>query len=107
MLAGTPAAEVISSQQNLTGLGRRRVQHKIGLRLPAGIIPPVVKQLIRQPILGNRLQKSRRNDLIGIDIIDRQRNQLTFKRSELDHPSKVLTSVITPVTAVAAAVSGL
>src|SRR5439155_12249911 len=55
---------------------------------------------------GGGLQESRGDDLVGIDVVDRQRHHAAFEIGEWLH-SSVLTSVTTPVMALAAAVSGL
>src|SRR5271165_5965470 len=56
---------------------------------------------------GDGLQESRRNDLVRVDVVHGKRHQTAFERCEFLHYSNVLTSVTTPVTALAAAVSGL
>src|SRR5579872_2175572 len=83
------------------------VQREIGLRMTLGIVAPVVEELIPEAVLRNRLQEARRNDLVGVDVVDRQQHHAAVERCKFRHCGKVLTSVTTPVTALAAAVSGL
>src|SRR5262249_7160664 len=66
------------------------------------VVSPVVEKLIAQAFLGNRFQKSCGNDLIGVDVVDRNDNGSRF-----EFHRRVLTSVTTPVIALAAAVNGL
>src|ERR1039458_3190288 len=69
-------------------------------------VTPVVEKLVAEPFLGSGLQEPRGNDLVGIDVVDGQRNHAALEILERLH-SSVLTSVTTPVKARAAAVSGL
>src|SRR5579883_135700 len=62
--------------------------------------------MLVEPLLGGGLQKAGRNDLVRIDIVDRERGDAALEIGKGLH-SMVLTSVIWPLTAVAAAVSGL
>src|SRR5271157_5798710 len=62
--------------------------------------------MLVQALFGSGLQKPRRNNLVRIDVIDRQWRHPAFEISEWLH-SNVLTSVTTPVSALAAAVRGL
>ena len=92
MLARTAAAEVVARQQNLARLRLGLVQDEIRLRLALGIVAPVAEKLIAQPVLRNGLQKSRRDDLIGIDVVDRASSTMrlsngvnVFHYSKLPH----------------------
>ena len=107
MLARTAASEVVAGQQNLRGLRLGLVQNEIRLRRSVGVVAPVAEKLIAQSVLRNRLQESRRNDLIRIDVVERNQHHAALKRREFLHYSNSLTSVTMPVIADAAAVSGL
>ena len=107
MLAGTAAAEVVAGQQNLDTQRPRLIQDEIRLRISFRIVAPVVEKLLVQPFLGDRFQEPRRDDLIGVDVVDRERQKAAFELREFLHWSNVLTSVTTPVMALAAAVRGL
>src|ERR1700722_10860022 len=100
------AAEVIARQQDLRPLYAGLVEDEIGLRIALRVIAPIVKQVLIEVQFRRSLQETRGNNLIGIDIVDRERNYAAFEVSEGLH-RMVLTSVITPVMALAAAVSGL
>src|ERR1039457_453883 len=71
-----------------------------------GIVAPIVEELLVEALLGGGLQEARRDDLVGIDVVQRQRDHAALEIGEWGH-SSVLTSVTTPVMALAAAVSGL
>jgi len=85
MLARAATPKVVTRQQDLRRFRLRLVQHEIGLGLALGIVTPIVKQLVAQAVLRNRLQESRRNDLVRIDIIDAKRHQPAFEWRELGH----------------------
>src|ERR1700679_2729251 len=106
VLARAAAAEVIARQQDLRALYAGLVKDEIGLRIALSIVTPIVEQLLVEAQFRSSLQEARGNDLIGIDIVDRERNHAALEVSEGLH-RMVLTSVITPVIALAAAVSGL
>src|SRR5262249_36017485 len=105
MLARAAAAEVVAGHQHLSVFGFGPVQREIRLRLPGRVVPPIVEELGAQAVFRNSLQKPRRDYLVCVDVIDRQHHGPGLEI--LEFHSSVLTSVITPVIAVAAAVSGL
>src|SRR5260370_22777256 len=107
MLARTAATKVVARQQNLRRFGFRSVQNEIGLWAALGVVAPIVEQLVAQSFLRNCFQESRRDDLVGIDVIDCDCDQPAFKWCKSLHCISSLTSVTTPVTAAAAAVRGL
>jgi hypothetical protein len=78
VLAGAAAAEVIAGQQNLRAFAARRVEDEVGF-LPIGIVAPVVEELLVEPFLRDGLQKARGDDLIGIDVVDQERNEARFE----------------------------
>src|SRR5580658_10042522 len=106
VFARAAAAEVIARQQDLRACYSGLVENEIGLWIALRVIAPIVKQLLVKAQFRRSLQEARGNNLIGIDIINRERNHAAFEVSEGLH-RMVLTSVITPVMALAAAVSGL
>src|SRR5262245_22953681 len=106
MFARASAAEIIARQQNLGALRLRLVQDEIGIRISLRVITPVAEELLIEPELGCRFQKARRNDLVRIDVVHGERHETAVDIHEWLH-NIVLTSVTTPVMAVAAAVSGL
>src|SRR4029077_12271426 len=97
---------VIAGHQHLHALRFGTVQYELGVRIAFGVVAPVVKELFVEALLGRGLQETRRNDLIGIHIVQRERDHAAFETGEWRH-SSVLTSVTTPVMALAAAVRGL
>src|SRR5580658_1568900 len=105
VLARTAAAEIIAGNQNFRTLGLGFVQWEIGLGSSVGLVAPVAEQSLAHALFGDGLQITGRDDLIGIDIIGRDHDR--FALDGLEFHSRVLTSVTTPVTADAAAVSGL
>src|ERR1022692_2790034 len=106
VLARAAAAEIVACQQHLRALDLRLVEDEIRIRIPLRIVPPVVEELLVEALLGGSLQEARRNDLVGIDVVEGERQNPAFEIREWLH-SSVLTSVTTPVRALAAAVSGL
>src|SRR5450432_4112364 len=105
MFAGTAAAKVIARQQDLRIPPLRLIQNKIRLRIPLLIVTLRVEELLVEPHLRRRLQKSRGNHLVRVDVVERHRNQAAFKRSKRLHMI-LRTSLTTPESALAAAVRG-
>ena len=52
-------------------LGARLVQDEIGLGIALGVVAPVVEELLVEAFLRGGLQKPRRDDLVGVDVVDR------------------------------------
>src|ERR1700693_4245130 len=105
MLARTAATEIVTRQQNLSVLPTGRIQDEIRLRITLGIITPVAEKLLVETFFRSRLQKSGRYDLVRINVVVRHRHESRFERKKWFH-RRVLTSVTTPVMALAAAVKG-
>src|SRR5206468_2828126 len=82
------------------------IDDEIRLGIAVRVVAPVVKELLIEAELRSRLEEAGRDDLVGVDVVQRQRDHLAFEVGEWRH-SRVLTSVTTPVMALAAAVSGL
>ena len=106
VLARAAAAEIIAGEQHLSALRARLVEDEIGLGMAFGVVAPVVEELLVEALLGRGFQEARGNNLVGIDVVDGQRHDAAFEIGEGLH-RRVLTSVTTPVSALAAAVSGL
>ncbi len=60
-------------------LGFWRVQDEIRFGLAFGVVTPVKEKLIAEAVLRNRLQESGGNDLVGIDVVDGERDQAAFE----------------------------
>ena len=85
VLAARPAAEVISSQENLGTLISGIIQHKIRFGRTVGVVAPVGKKIVAHAFLIGRFQETRRDDLVGVNIVDRQRNNTGCESGELCH----------------------
>ena len=85
---------------------------KSGLGLPSGLVAPVGEEALAQAVLVGGLEEARRDDLVGVDVGDRQHDDAGGQGGEAGHgvlsPQRVSVrgSVTRPVTAAAAAVSG-
>ena len=88
-----------------------RVERKLRSRPPLLVQPPVGKEMRAEAAAIDCLEKARRNDLVGIHVFSGQHDAARCERSEWLHHlrahERLRTSAIAPVTAVAAAVSGL
>ena len=71
-------------------------------------IAPVAKQVVAKELLlaGGSLKETGRDNLVGIDVLQRKGNACGCYNVEFLFHSNVLGSVITPVTAAAAATRG-
>src|SRR5262249_32155843 len=69
------------------------------------VLTPVAEEVFVEAFLRGRFQEARGDDLVGVDVVDRQRDQFGFECGKGFH-RMVLTSVTLPVMAEAAAVSG-
>src|SRR5688572_7897202 len=109
MLTRAAAPKVIACDKHFSTLRAQLVQDEIRIRAALRIVAPIEEEVSVKPFFADGLKETRRDDLIRVDIIDRQRNNPAFEGGELFHfeTSRVLTSVTRPVMALAAAVSGL
>ena len=100
--------EIAAGHQDATPVSRV-VQDKGGIRLAVRLETPVLEQVGAEEFLlpGGFFQVARRNDLVGIYVFQRQRHTGALDDVEFLFHSRVRGSVTTPVTAAAAAVSGL
>jgi hypothetical protein len=85
MLARAAAAEVVAGQQNLRALGARLVQDEAGLRISGFVIAPVAEELLVEAFLGSGFEEARGDDLVGVDVVGRQRNDAAFEWCEFCH----------------------
>src|SRR5436190_9126999 len=105
VLARRPATEVRTGHQNRRALRRRTVELEAGVGRAVGPVTPIAEQ--RGPEAGplDAFQKLLGDDLIGIDVAPRQRDQASpVFREGLHHPR---TSTRWPSMAAAAAIIGL
>jgi hypothetical protein len=79
MLARAAATEVVAGQQDLRRPGFRQVEDEARLRFSIGVVAPIVEKLVAEAVFRNRFQKSRGDDLVGIDVVDRERNHAAFE----------------------------
>ena len=86
-------------------LAARRIQDEIRFRISLRVIAPVAEELLVEAFFRSRLEEARGDDLVRIDVVVRHRHQTRFKGEKWFH-RMVLTSVTTPVMALAAAVRG-
>ena len=70
MLTRTAASEVIAGQEDVCRVSFRLVEDEIRFGLAAGIVSPVEEKLIAQASLRDGFQKTSRDDLIGVDVVD-------------------------------------
>ena len=110
VLARRAAAEVVARQEDGPARHRRPVQDELGIRRPIGKVAPVVEELVAQAGAVHRLEEAGRDDLVGIDVVARERHDRRRHRAErlAGRPahSSALGSARRPVTADATAVSG-
>src|SRR5207248_4803106 len=114
VLARRAAAEVPTGNEDAGINGLRLVQGKRGVRRSVGVIAPVVEYGAAEAGAFDRLEEARGNDLIGVDIVDREDHVCRRKRvkwarwhQRLPSANSGRGSAMAPATADAAAVSGL
>src|SRR6202042_1528806 len=92
--------------QDLCTLPAGLIENEIRVGIAVRIIAPVVEELFVQTLLRRGFQKSRRNNLIGIDVINGQPHHAALEIGKGFHDTRVLTSLTVPERAEAAAVRG-
>ena len=133
MLPAGAAAEILAGNQDLVhSLARgcreiRLVENKVRLGIVLGVVTPVPEKILTEETLvtGCSLEETRRYNLVCINIFQRKRHACALYYIEFlfhtvgilsidsnfakceTQSIRVLGSVMTPVTAAAAAVSGL
>src|SRR5436305_8807609 len=85
MFARTAASEVVAGQENLSGSAFGLIENEIRLGRTLGKVSPIGEEVIPEPDLGSSLQESRRNDLISIDVVNREWRHAAREGSELFH----------------------
>src|SRR5690606_1665872 len=110
VFTGRAAAEVVSGHEDPCASGFRGVEDEVGPGIALVVVAPVLEQVRSQTGPGGGLQEARGDDLIGVDIVDRQHHGAASDRPNGIHwvyLSSSRGSVTLPVTAAAAAVRGL
>ncbi len=94
---GTPAmqktlamADRLAADALAPAVRHRLVEHEVGVRRPVFEKAPAMKHDLAQPILVGDLQELGRDDLVGVDVVDRQRDLSGGKGGELSHISLVI-----------------
>ena len=107
MLARRARAEILACHEDATAVGGV-VEHEVLVGRAVSIVAPVAEQVVAKELLlaGGSLEETGRDDLVGIDVLQRKGNAGGCYNVEFLFHSSVRGSVITPVTAAAAATSG-
>ena len=107
MLTTGTVTEVLASHEDATTVCRV-VQHEALINGTIGIVTPVTEEIIAKETLlaGRRLQETGRDNLVGVHILQRKGHTSGCYNVEFLFHNSVLGSVITPVTAAAAATKG-
>ena len=113
MLAAGSATKVLAGDENLT-LVYRRVHHELLLGVALLVEAPVAEEIFAKTLACCSLEKAGGDNLVGVDVFNRQRYYCRTKSSEFISPNlcyqtfyiNSLGSVTTPVIAAAAATSG-
>jgi len=71
VLARGAAAEVVTADEDRGAAVLRPVQREVRTLLAVGAIAPVVEQVLAETVLRRRREISRRDDLVGVDVIVR------------------------------------
>src|SRR5690606_29879725 len=80
VFAATATTKVFSGDKNLAGV-RWIVEDEI-FRIALAIIAPIAKEVFTETFAGCCLQKAGRNDLVSVNIFDRQGHCLAFQDCE-------------------------
>src|SRR5579872_223096 len=114
VLARGPAPEVGAGDEH-TGADRvGPVERKVGVRRAVRAPPPVAEQAVAESALVGDLEESRRDDLVGVDVVGGEHDVRRFDGRELvlllglhaAPPRSERGSTTRPLTAAAAAVTG-
>ena len=73
MFATGARTEVLAGHKNLSAIGGI-VQHKIRIGRAVGTVTPVAEKVLPETFAGCGLEKTGRNNLVGIDILQRERH---------------------------------
>src|ERR1700761_954806 len=107
MLARRAAAEITAYDQYLGALRLGAIQDELAFGRAVRVIAPISEQLPAESLLGGGGQEARRNDLIGVDVARGDDHGLRMYTPQRLHHSISRGSATVPLTALAAAVSGL
>ena len=107
MFATAARSEVLAGHENAAGI-LRIVEDKILNDRAIFMITPIAEQVFAKEAFlpGSRFQKTGRDYLIGVHILQRQGHASTFYNIKFLFQNSSRGSVITPVTAQAAATNG-
>ena len=107
MLTRGAGTEVLASHEDTAGISGI-VQHEVRIGSAIGIIPPIAEQVITEETFLTRrcFQETGGDNLVCVHILQRERHTSTGYDVEFLFHNNVRGSVITPVTAAAAATSG-
>ena len=108
MFAAGARAEILAGHQYAARVGRV-VEYEVLVHAAVSLVAPVAEKVVAEEALlaGGSLQKSGGDNLVGVHILDGKWHTGAGYDVELLFHNSSRGSVITPVTAAAAAVSGL
>src|SRR5690606_270707 len=101
VLAARAAAEIVARDEDRCAPVFGPVEEIVGVGAKA------LEGAASHALAGRRLQPVRRNDDVGVDILESERNRAALDLFQRGHAINSLTSVSLPVTAAAAAIAGL
>src|SRR6185436_19227043 len=109
VLARRAAAEVVAADEHARAAILGLVQNEVRKLAAVLSVAPVVEQILAETLFRRGREKARRNDLVGVDVVVRQHDSSRANVFDRFHrqPTRSRGSVIAPLTAAAAAVSGL
>ena len=109
-----PQPKFFPATSSCARLRFRTIEHEVGPWSARRIVAPIREEIVAEPEAVGGLEKARGNDLIGVDVLERQHDGGRAQSDERLHDSTCLSrdvavraSAIVPAIAVAAAVSGL
>ena len=77
MFPAAPTSKIFSCHQNFAGVFWI-VEHEICFRTLVGVVAPIAEKIFSKTFAGCGFKKTRRNNLIRVDIFDGQRNCRDF-----------------------------
>ena len=85
MFAGRAAAEIITGDEDIAVPGGGIVERKLLAHLAVLVVAQVVEQRVAEALTGCRREKTRRHDLVRIDITNRQDDRSGVQGSQCVH----------------------
>ena len=73
MLPTGSTSKVLPSNEDFTAVGKI-IEHKISFRLVLFIVTPIPEEIVAEAFFRRRLQKTSGDNLVCINILNRQRN---------------------------------